>query len=295
MVNSALFCSEQIYPQVWKITNCFNDHSILDTFTFLVEGDERALVIDTMFGWGNLKGFCRELTSKPLTVVLTHYHGDHSGGIFDFDECYIHEADIVDLYKSAWGIPHEKRYERMLSEALPEYKGKITPDDISREHNIKVIPIKDGDIFDLGGRLIEVLHVGGHSPGCIALLDRNARIAFTGDCCNSNTILSGPTALSVEEYLDYLHHFKSFQPYFDVCEGAHDKLFPKVIDEGIEICTRVLDGTDDHDEKANRRGGTHFYGRKLPDGKLNGLPFNIAYVSENIHRPKEKRYRVFPL
>ena len=47
---------------------------------FLLVGDERAMVIDTGVGIGDLKGFIRKLTDKPLMVCYTHNHVDHVGG-----------------------------------------------------------------------------------------------------------------------------------------------------------------------------------------------------------------------
>ena len=41
--------------------------------------------------------------------------------------------------------------------------------------------VEDDHVFDLGGREVEVIHTPGHSPGCICLLDRAARMIFTGD------------------------------------------------------------------------------------------------------------------
>ena len=94
MIRNKFFSAEEIAPRTFRITNCFDSHARMTTYSYLLEGDERAMVIDTMFGYGNLKTFCRELTDRPLFLVNTHYHGDHAGGNFDFDERWIHAADI---------------------------------------------------------------------------------------------------------------------------------------------------------------------------------------------------------
>jgi glyoxylase-like metal-dependent hydrolase (beta-lactamase superfamily II) len=59
----------------------------------------KALLIDSLIGAGNLRAFCRELTDLPITLVNTHGHVDHTGGNFDFDECYIHPNDISLMYE----------------------------------------------------------------------------------------------------------------------------------------------------------------------------------------------------
>lgn len=46
---------------------------------YLLEGDEKALLIDTGWGSGTLRPYVERLTQKPVQVILTHGHLDHSG------------------------------------------------------------------------------------------------------------------------------------------------------------------------------------------------------------------------
>jgi glyoxylase-like metal-dependent hydrolase (beta-lactamase superfamily II) len=298
MTQNKFFSAELLAPGTWRITNCFDSHERMTTFTYLLEGSERAMVIDTMFGYGDLKSFCRELTDKPLVLVNTHYHGDHAGGNFDFDECYIHAADIPYMKNYMDAVKDPAKYraamlDRMQKSALPEYKDMITIEDASLPHYFPMWPIYDGDVFDLGERKIEIIHVGGHTPGEIVLLDRAARLCFTGDACNSNTLLQLPGSLSVEEYLEFLHHFKTFQNDFDMCYGGHEDFESSIIDEGIELCERVLAGTDDK-EAQEFFGRVTMYGanhKKVGKGREDGGNFNVAYNPEHI-RKSEKSARV---
>ena len=41
--------------------------------------------------------------------------------------------------------------------------------------------LEHGDPIDLGGRVLEVFHTPGHSPGGVSFLDRQARALFVGD------------------------------------------------------------------------------------------------------------------
>ena len=304
MIRNKFFSAEEIAPRTFRITNCFDSHARMTTYSYLLEGDERAMVIDTMFGYGNLKTFCRELTDRPLFLVNTHYHGDHAGGNFDFDECWIHAADIPYLQNMAAAVNdpvafRNMRYEQMKQAALPENRDSILPTDFSMPHPMFIWPVWDGDCFELGNRLVEVIKVGGHTAGEIVLLDRTTRICFTGDACNSNTLLNLPGSLSVEEYLENLYHFKTFQPAFDHCHGGHEDFDASIIDEGIELCRRVLDGTDDHWETTGMRGGVCYYGMaRIPQetalgtryGRSDGKRFNIAYLAETVRKtPKSPR------
>ena len=125
------------------------------TTMYLVEGTQKALLIDTGTKTAKLDSIISLITQKPLQVVITHAHGDHAGNIGFFKEIWMHPADTVLLNK--------------------RYKGKINF-------------VKDGDVFDLGGTQIEVSHMPAHTPGSIVLLDRKAGICYSGDAFGSNHV-----------------------------------------------------------------------------------------------------------
>jgi glyoxylase-like metal-dependent hydrolase (beta-lactamase superfamily II) len=53
----------------------------------------------------------------------------------------------------------------------------------------QVTEIDEGDVIDLGDRAFEVLHLPGHSPGSIGLLDCSAGILFSGDAAYDGPLL----------------------------------------------------------------------------------------------------------
>lgn len=66
---------------------------------FLVIGKEKACVVDTAYGFADLKAYVREYTDLPLIVFNTHGHIDHTGGNFWFNApVHIHEKD-TEIYK----------------------------------------------------------------------------------------------------------------------------------------------------------------------------------------------------
>lgn len=277
MSNVPYFKAREIAPKTWLIEYAFCARG--GVYTYLVEGENYALVIDTMYGFGDLKAFCQTLTGKPLKLVNTHFHIDHVSGNFDFDACYMHHADIKYFYDFDYG-PQEALLASAQQQALPEYRDAMEAADMCAYRDMPVYPLYDGDVFDLGGRQLEVIHVGGHSPGSIVLLDRSVRIVFTGDACNGNTLLGFGNALPIEEYLGYLLHFRSFKDAFDIMYGGHQIMDPCTIDEGIEACARVLAGTDDHEERPGMFGGKSIYACRHADGgyeRADGKNFNLSY------------------
>ncbi len=133
---------------------------VLETFDrttmYILEGDDRAMLIDTGTQCEDLDEIVRKITQKPLTVVLTHNHRDHAGNIRYFDEVYMHPADtLVPIYVEFDG----------------EYKW-----------------MREGDIFDLGNRKIEVFRMPGHTPGSVVFVDRNINASYTGDAFGSGQV-----------------------------------------------------------------------------------------------------------
>ena len=60
-----------------------------DVFAYLAEGEEKAVLIDTGCGLGDLRSYVKSLTDKPITVLLTHGHLDHAPGAVQFEKVYM--------------------------------------------------------------------------------------------------------------------------------------------------------------------------------------------------------------
>lgn len=68
---------------------------------YLVIGRQRAILIDAGLGVGHLRAFVENLTSLPLTVLLTHGHIDHAPGATEFGKVYLNSADQALIAASA--------------------------------------------------------------------------------------------------------------------------------------------------------------------------------------------------
>ena len=73
--------------------------------SYLIVGDERAALIDTGMGVGNIAAVIDDLTDKPVTVLLSHAHWDHIGGNTGFHDLRIHPAEADALLT---GYPNER-------------------------------------------------------------------------------------------------------------------------------------------------------------------------------------------
>ena len=76
---------------------------------YLVIGRQRAILIDAGLGVGHLRAFVENLTSLPLTVLLTHGHIDHAPGATEFGKVYLNSADQA-LYRSQCSLADRQGY-----------------------------------------------------------------------------------------------------------------------------------------------------------------------------------------
>lgn len=278
MTASKFFKAEKIADNVTMIAGLGGEQC------FLIEGGEKALLIDGLAGVGSLRAFVRELTDLPVTLVNTHGHVDHIGADFEYGEVYLDPADIPLLYAHA---DKEMRLGFARSGAafapLP-----VEPrlDDVTEPRPIKTLPLGEGDVFDLGGVCLEAISVPGHTKGTMVFLDRAARVVYSGDACNRNTLVFGQEATSIEEFRESLLHFKTYEPAFDQLWGGHgghpeDKA---IIDDAIALCDEILAGTDDA-VPARGFGDQPCWYAKEKDAffrRLDGGVANIAYAKTRL-------------
>ena len=230
---------------------------------FWIEGDDKAILLDTGTGTFDVPGFiAANFGDKPYDVVLTHGHVDHAGGMFQFDKVYLHEAD----YELALGntVDERKGYvEMMIGNSMGLYA--LSPDMVIGGEDThadapEFVPLNEGDVFDLGGRKLEVYFTPGHTAGSCSFLDRENRILFSGDACNQNTLLTpfggaGEDEVSADQCISGLkasaEKMLSLQDAFDRNINGHvgwgpylsfTSQSPLVIPECVQLCQDILDG-----------------------------------------------------
>jgi glyoxylase-like metal-dependent hydrolase (beta-lactamase superfamily II) len=188
---------------------------------YLLRGKERALLIDSGFGLGDLAGEIAPLLGdKPLWLVNTHAHFDHLGCNHQFEGFFL-SRDEEEVFRLHTDSAYLWRNAVVM---IPGPLRLIFRSTLNRLFSPKALGTKtlidDGHVFDLGDRLIEVIASPGHSPGSLCLLDRGRRLLFSGDSlCDLGVMLNLDYSLSPEVYLGSLEKLKSLS-------GAYDRIYP---------------------------------------------------------------------
>ena len=151
-----------------------------EVISFLIIGDDFALMFDTGLGIGNIRRVVDQLTDLDVVVLNSHTHYDHIGGNHLFETIY--GTDLEYTKQRSLGSPPEA----VADFVQDGWIWKPLPAGFTREeyqsHAFTISKIVgEGDQIDIGGRVLEILHTPGHAPDSICLIDRENRLLFTGD------------------------------------------------------------------------------------------------------------------
>lgn len=242
------------YVEVYQLRE--NTYSLLmesldgagDCWMYLIVGPEKAMLIDTAFGLGDLRGLADELSGgKPLIVVNTHGHFDHGYGNCQFDRVYCHEYEVPSL---------QAQNARMWDYLFEEETGRGIWAEFDRRDLVpfapyEVIGCADGTCFDLGqGYEVELVFLGGHTSEHAGYLDKRNRVFYAGDDILSMRVgVNGPKAgdpfgrfASVTTLRDNLEKLNRRLDEFDaVCPGHFIQNIENTsVSKMLDACNQVL-------------------------------------------------------
>src|SRR5262245_41659863 len=158
-----------------------------EAISYLIVGTDRALMFDTGLGLFPIRPVVEELTKLPVEVLNSHTHFDHVGGNAEFDR--ILAVDTEYTRANAGRFTPEELAGEVATDSF--CGGPPRGADIEGFHTrawTATRTVTDGERIDLGGRVIEVLLVPGHTPDAVALLDRTRGFLWTGDSFYEGTL-----------------------------------------------------------------------------------------------------------
>lgn len=213
---------------------------------YLLEGEEKALLLDTGYGAGNLRPYVERLTEKPVIVANTHYHPDHSGGNGEFEEVYVSRGERIDApsVETPGAVPFD-----LTLLPYPDYKK---------------IYIGEGDTIELGGRTVDVLDVRpAHCNSSLFYLDRGHRMLFSGDELEAGQVMMFDNSRNPEAPYDVEERLKNFKENFLRLKGMSDcfdyilpnhngyPIAKSYLDDYSGLVDSIFDGTAAIEDKLN--------------------------------------------
>lgn len=182
-------------------------------FSYVIVGAEKAMLIDTGNGFGDLWAAVKSITEKSLYIVNTHGHLDHASGNAQFDEpVYIHENDIPLCLEHTGKAMRAESADR-AAHSVNYQTGEVynaLPADFDRDVYLSrgagnLVTVEDGRVFDLGGATVEIVFTPGHTKGGISLWYREKNLVFVGDTTGFFVWLFAPETTDRQTYIDTLN------------------------------------------------------------------------------------------
>lgn len=164
--------------------------------SYLVLGEERALLFDLAINEPGLLDYAKALAGIPVQLVLSHGHFDHIYHLERADEVWMHAEDVKFLSNGFLGAP------------------VVDPCPVLHD-------LSHGDIIDLGNRELEVIHLPGHTPGSILLLDRRTGVLLSGDTGARRLLYATSDFVPLAVFAESLRQLKAYP--FEVMYSAHDR------------------------------------------------------------------------
>ena len=155
-------------------------------------------------------------------MVNSHYHFDHTGGNQLFEDIAIHRLGAPLLQQPAPDGLAEgyMAYTQRMLQAWEPYKAAddlyfhlLTAERMLRPlpegfdpTSYQIVPtvptrlLEEGNVLDLGGRYLQVMHTPGHSPDCICLFEEESGLLFGGDTINTGPIYAQLADSDIEAF-----------------------------------------------------------------------------------------------
>jgi glyoxylase-like metal-dependent hydrolase (beta-lactamase superfamily II) len=218
-------------------------HVLEQANMWLVEGEDRDMILDTGMGVVALRPFLDTLRrdpGKPIICVSSHTHIDHIGAAHEFDTRLVHPAEAAEMARPS-GLKSLFRRDmpeallqtfldagyppigEMLIEALPH--AGYDPESYVLRSAPATGLLNEGDTVDLGGPTYEVWHLPGHSPGGIGLFDRESGTLFAADAIYDGPLIYRGPGMSIAAYRETFAKLRALP--VTVVHGGHDPSFSR--------------------------------------------------------------------
>lgn len=190
-------------------------------FSYLLKGEDGdAILIDTGYGAGNIREYCKGILGYDVPrAVNTHHHFDHTALDGQFDLVYMGEESVP-----------------LACRPFPSFDGIA----FRRDYQVQVVD--DGDVIPLKGRDLKVFKMPDHAVGSIVLLDRKNRLLFGGD--ELGMPFGKPINTTVENWARLCEKLIPYRKDYDMVLCGPGTADPDVVEKLLSNCRAILNGAE---------------------------------------------------
>ena len=168
----------EVYDIGNQIYAIYEPYQFQEVISYLIMGEEKAILWDTGNGIGNMKQLVDELWDKELIVVNSHSHFDHVGSNYQFETVHVFNHPTM-THIMEHGVD-QAVIDANYGPETYSYQSPIDYQPISyRRCNYQTF--NENEVFDLGRRRFNVIYTPGHSMDSIMLVNDEEKLLFTGD------------------------------------------------------------------------------------------------------------------
>lgn len=237
MAIQKFYSVKQLDAHTWQIGDPF------DTYFYLVEGKDLAVLFDAGNGLPGVKELVKKLTDRPVIVLLSHGHYDHTGAAFEFGETLIHKEDEL-LLRSGFSMmsrvntlrTYQGRFRLEVGqEAFRYYCGAREPKHVRN--------IRENERIELGGRSLRIIETPAHTRGSICALDEERGFLFSGDTvCDDEILVYFDDSTCVKDVWEAGKKLMEIKDGFrTICPGHHRFPLPvTIIEDYMQAAAEIL-------------------------------------------------------
>ncbi|MFO7882130.1 MAG: MBL fold metallo-hydrolase [Kosmotogaceae bacterium] len=200
------------------------------TSVYVIRGEKFNFLIDTLTGpetIAEVRDFIKkELPDRPLFIINTHSHYDHTWGTCLFDNRLV--------------VAHEKCYELLDMNERKLLKEK--PEFADGEVEIVLPDILFEESLSFPGEDLKLFYSPGHTVDSLSIYDEKDRLLFVGD--NIEIPLPMLQWENLERFKETLEGYLEMD--FDILLSSHSRdIERKDIEEHISYLDAIMNGKDE--------------------------------------------------
>ncbi|MBQ9327472.1 MAG: MBL fold metallo-hydrolase [Solobacterium sp.] len=229
---------------------------------WMIEGSEMSVLVDAGMKLGGLKEFLKEITDKPLRVVVSHGHFDHIGNIDDFDEIWMNHEDIP-----------------LLSDPVFEKYG-------AHGYHGTIHDINDGEVWNLGDRLITLIRIRGHTGGSVLVLDHKSSVLISGDTVARDLLYMTEDTIPLNQFFDELLKLDAYE--YDAVASAHDRFLLPSYQHHYMMKTIIQGLKNDQSDSVWQMWGQEFFTIHAGSGHSDPKYLSISLPTDKKEQLKDE-------